>query len=345
MLSNDYMEKIDFVLTWVDGTDPKWIAEKRKYEKYIIESSEEANAECRYRPETEMLRYWFRGVEKFAPWVNKIHFVTCGQKPYWLNGNHKKLNLVNHNDYIPSQYLPTFSSNVIELNLHRLPNLKEQFVLFNDDMYLLQPIRESFYFREGNPVLSADLRYPRYLRYNNWGRFLYNDYCIVNRCFYIKESIWKNRGKWFNLKELGAKRVRQNILCFLANRTLPVRIYEHVPNPHLKSSLQELWDVCGDIMDNTSKSKFRSDEQVNQYLLCAWNQAKGLFVPIRDEKRGKQFEICPENIERIVAAIKNQQYPQVCLNDSPINTQNDMCIDKICNAFNVILPEKSEFEI
>ena len=141
------MEKIDFVLTWVDGTDPKWIAEKRKYEKQIIESSEEANAECRYRPETEMLRYWFRGVEKFAPWVNKIHFVTCGQKPYWLNGNHKKLNLVNHNDYIPSQYLPTFSSNVIELNLHRLPNLKEQFVLFNDDMYLLQPIRESFYFR------------------------------------------------------------------------------------------------------------------------------------------------------------------------------------------------------
>ena len=345
MLSNDYMEKIDFVLTWVDGTDPKWIAEKRKYEKYIIESSEEANAECRYRPETEMLRYWFRGVEKFAPWVNKIHFVTCGQKPYWLNGNHKKLNLVNHNDYIPSQYLPTFSSNVIELNLHRLPNLKEHFVLFNDDMYLLQPIRESFYFREGNPVLSADLRYPRYLRYNNWGRFLYNDYCIVNRCFYIKESIWGNRGKWFNLKELGTKRVRQNILCFLANRTLPVRIYEHVPNPHLKSSLQELWDVCGDIMDNTSKSKFRSDEQVNQYLLCAWNQAKGLFVPIRDEKRGKQFEISPNNIDRIVSAIENQQYPQVCLNDSPVNTENDICIEKICHAFNKILPDKSEFEI
>jgi hypothetical protein len=26
------MEKIDFVITWVDGSDPKWLAEKNKYE-------------------------------------------------------------------------------------------------------------------------------------------------------------------------------------------------------------------------------------------------------------------------------------------------------------------------
>jgi hypothetical protein len=26
------MEKIDFVLTWVDGNDPEWLAEKRKWE-------------------------------------------------------------------------------------------------------------------------------------------------------------------------------------------------------------------------------------------------------------------------------------------------------------------------
>lgn len=338
------MEKIDFVVTWVDSSDPKWIAEKRKYEGTIIKSSEEANAECRYRTNDELLRFWFRSIEKFAPWVNKIHFVTCGQKPSWLNGNHPRLNLVNHKDYIPSQYLPTFSSNVIELNLHRLPSLEEHFVLFNDDMYLLQPISDIFFFKKGEPVLSADLRYPRYLGYNNWGRFLYNDYCIVNRCFGIKKAIWENRNKWFNLKELGTKRVCQNILCYLSNRTLPVRIYEHVANPHLKSSLQELWDNCGDIMDNTSKSKFRSDEQVNQYLLCAWNQAKGLFAPIHEDKRGKQFEISPNTIEKITWAIENKQYPQVCLNDSLVNVDNDACIQKICNAFKVILPEKSEFE-
>lgn len=26
------MDKIDFVLPWVDGSDPRWLAEKRSYE-------------------------------------------------------------------------------------------------------------------------------------------------------------------------------------------------------------------------------------------------------------------------------------------------------------------------
>ena len=35
------MEKIDFVLTWVDGSDPDWLAQRREYqpgrgEKHII---------------------------------------------------------------------------------------------------------------------------------------------------------------------------------------------------------------------------------------------------------------------------------------------------------------------
>lgn len=336
--------KIDFVVTWVNDSDPKWIAEKQKYEKYYVKSSVEANAECRYRTDPELLRYWFRGIEKNAPWVNKIHFVTCGQKPSWLNDNHPKLNLVNHDDYIPTQYLPTFSSNVIELNLHRLSSLEEHFVLSNDDFFLLQPVEKSLFFKDGDPVLSTDLRYPRYLGYNNWGRFLYNDYCVVNNSFDIRKTVWDNRNKWFNLKELGLKRVMHNFVCYMANKTLPVRIYEHVANPHLKSSIQELWDRHDDIMDNTCKSKFRSDEQVNQYLLCAWNQAKGRFVPIRDEKRGKQFEISPNNIEKIIWAIENKQYPQVCLNDSPINVDNDACIERICNAFRIIFPNKSGFE-
>ena len=342
--------RIDFLLAWVDGSDPKWIAEKKKYENQIVESSVEANAECRYRANTEMLRYWFRSVEKFAPWVNRIHFVTCGQKPDWLNIDHPRLNIVNHEDFIPSQYLPTFNADTIEMNFHRIEELSEQYVYFNDDMLLLQPIEDSFFFKNGMPVLSADLRYPWYLGYDywgytNWGRKMYNGYCVVNSSFNLSKSIWENRSKWFNIKELGLRRVRQNFLRYIANRTLPVRDYEHVANPHLKSSLQELWDRCGDIMDNTSKSKFRSDVQVGQWALCAWNQAKGLFAPIRDEKRGKLFEISPNNIDSIISAIENQQYPQICLNDTQWNTENDMCIEKMCHAFNKILPDKSEFEV
>ena len=40
--------KIDLVITWVDGTDPDWLQEKRLYES-DVEWSESNNAN-RYRP-------------------------------------------------------------------------------------------------------------------------------------------------------------------------------------------------------------------------------------------------------------------------------------------------------
>lgn len=341
------MEKIDFVITWVDGSDPEWLAEKNKYkdtENIPVLSTDDANADCRYRADYDLLRYWFRGVEQYAPWVNKIHFVTCGQKPEWLNDNHPKLNLVNHHEYIPKKYLPTFNANVIEMNFHCLSKLSECFVFFNDDMFLLKPVEPSFFFKNNSPVLPADLRYPKSIGYNNWSRLVFNDYCIVNNTFDMFKSIWNNRKKWFNIQELGMKRVRQNILCYLANKSLPIGTYGHLANPHLKSSFTELWDRWPDVMDNTCVHKFRSDDQVNQWLLCAWNQAKGRFSPIRDNKRGKCFKISPTNIDEIVQTIEKQLFPQVCLNDTLLNTDNDVYNERICSAFNSILPSKSTFE-
>ncbi len=338
------MEKIDFVVTWVDGTDPEWLAEKRKWQTGSDLAGDDANNECRYRPEAEMLRYWFRAVERFAPWVNKIHFVTCGQKPDWLNVNHPKLSLVNHKDYIPSEYLPTFNSNVIELNYHRLPGLAEHFVLFNDDVFLTNSVLPDFFFNNGMPVLLSDLRYSNKVGYNNWSRTVFNDYCLVKNSFNIRKSIWENKRKWFNVKELGLKRVRQNFVCYMANKTLPVGIYGHVALPHLKSSLQEVWDRYPDIMEQVSMYKFRTDDQVNQWLLCAWNQAKGSFYPVHESKIGKNFSLSPHNVDELCDAVRSQKYPQVCINDTKNNTEHDRCMEEIVRAFDTILPEKSSFE-
>ena len=76
------MDKIDFVLPWVDGSDKEWIAQKNQYmatRTNILSGDPEANAGNRYR-DYGLLKYWFRSVERFAPWVNRVFFVTCGQK-------------------------------------------------------------------------------------------------------------------------------------------------------------------------------------------------------------------------------------------------------------------------
>jgi hypothetical protein len=340
------MEKIDFVIPWVDGSDINWLTEKNKYKSrdFGISGEVVANSEIRYR-DNGLLKYWFRGVETFAPWVNKIHFVTCGQKPDWLNENHPKLNLVNHRDYIPEQFLPTFNANTIELNYHRIKELVEKFVYFNDDTFLLQSVEPEFFFRDGVPVLETNLRYLSIIGYDNWSRLLFNDYCIICKSFDTNKSIWENRKKWFCVSKLGYKRAGRNLLCFIANRTLPVGQYCHLALPHLKSTFQEVWDKWPDVMYQVSKHKFRADDQVNQWLLCAWNQAKGDFYPVNGNSLGKRFSLCPSELDCICETIKKQSLPQICINENALSHDMEYCSVELVKAFESILPHKSEFEI
>lgn len=347
------MDTIDFVIPWVDGEDSQWKAEKTRYEKAWFSkgvaldetvSVDDANADCRYR-ELGFLRFWFRSVEQFAPWVNRVYFVTCGQRPNWLNVNHPKLVLVNHRDFIPEKYLPTFCSNVIELNLHRIAGLSEHFVYFNDDIFLLRPVKPGFFFKDGDPLLLSSLRYPKYLGINNWSHHAFNDYCLVNRCHNMGKSIWENRRKWFDIKELGLREAFRNFICYLANKSLPVGNYGHVALPNLKSTIADIWGKCYDSLDHACSFKFRSDDQLNQWVFCAWNQALGKFYPSRLEEKGRRILISPENMEWICSVIEGQLLPQVCLNDTEKNTDPNLCSERIVSSLNKVFPLKSSFEL
>lgn len=335
---------IDFVITWVDGADSDFISLKNSYASDVEMDNIEANGDCRYRSSSDMLRYWFRSIEQFAPWVRRVYFVTCGQKPTWLDSSNPKLYLVDHRDFIPEKYLPTFNARTIELNIHRIKGLAERFVLFNDDMFLLRPVSPDFFFKEGNPVLVTDLRYPRNLNYANWCRVMFNDFCIVNKHFDVRKSIWEHRSKWFSIKELGLKRARQNLTSFLVNKSLPVGNYAHLALPHLKSTFEEIWDIKKEIMDTTCKRKFRSDDQVNQWLCCGWNQAKGAFYSAHEDSLGIRVVISPKTIERACELIRNQSVPQICANDTSLNLDYSTSNERLLSAFASILPRKSSFE-
>lgn len=341
------MEKIDFVLTWVDGSDPQWLAEKRMYDRLEPKSpllSADSDSECRYR-DFGFLKYWFRGVELFAPWVNKVYFVTCGQKPAWLDANHPKLVCVHHRDFIPGRFLPTFNSNTIELNLHRIQGLSEQFVLFNDDVFLLNAVSPSFFFRDGNPVLHTTLRLPNYFGVNNWSRVSFNNFCLIHEHFKVGDSIWKNRKKWFSVSQLGPRKALRNYICYLAYRDMPVGHYGHVALPHLKSTMADVWEKCSTFMEVASTSKFRRDNQVNQWLFCAWDQALGKFYPSTLDKLGLRIEIAPEYADWIVQVMTERRIPVICLNDNVDNTDASVCAQRIISAFDQLFPRKSSFEL
>ncbi len=334
------MEKIDFVIMWVDGNDPKWQKERSKY-------NPDSNADgsiYRYR-DFNLLKYWFRGVEKFAPWVNKIHFVTWGHVPDWLDTNNKKINIVRHEDFIPKEYLPTFNANTIELNLHRIKNLSDNFVLFNDDVYLIKKTKKSDFFYGNIPkdLAALNVHCPKKSLISQY--FGINDVNIINEHFDFKSSIKNNLLKWLNIKN-GSKNFRT--ICLLGCPRFPGFYQQHIANSYNKKTLQEVWEKEREILHNTCLNKFRTTVDVNQWLFKEWQIASGNFKP-RSIKFGKSFYIDRDGIDKVnkkvTNYIKKQKGKIISINDGKM-TEEDFfkIVADLEKSFNTTLSEKSSFE-
>ena len=139
---------IDVVYTWVDGTDPQWIARKRAAAEQNTgeRMSEAAAADLRFVAHDE-LRHSLRSLEQYAPWVRHIYLVTDRQRPEWLREDHPRITVVDHTEIAPEgSLLPSFNSQAIEANLHRIEGLSEHFIYFNDDVFLSSPIAPDLFF-------------------------------------------------------------------------------------------------------------------------------------------------------------------------------------------------------
>jgi hypothetical protein len=94
--------------------------------------------------------------------VRKIWVVTAGQRPEWLVADDERISIVDHADILPTDALPTFNSHAIEAALHHIDGLAEQFVYFNDDMFVARPARPELFFTPNGlaRVFSSDARPP-----------------------------------------------------------------------------------------------------------------------------------------------------------------------------------------
>lgn len=135
-------EDIDAVFTWVDDSDPAFRAA-------LLRHAPDGCDRWRYRNNGE-LRFSLRSLFCFAPWMRRIHVLTNGQVPPWLDRSHPRIHFVTHQEVFPApEYLPTFNSNAIEMCLHRIPGLSRRFLYFNDDVFLGGTARPADFFPDG----------------------------------------------------------------------------------------------------------------------------------------------------------------------------------------------------
>lgn len=331
-------DKIDFIITWVDESDPKW----RKDFEYF--SAKEGHAieksAARYR-DWETLKYWFRGIEKFAPWVNKIYFVTYGHLPKWLNTDNPKLVIVKHEDFIPLAFLPTFNSSTIEFFFHKIEGLSDRFVYFNDDMFLIDSVSPERFFRKGLPCDIGVLTVHKPERGIFSARVL-KSIGLINLHFNKNKVIRKNLFKWYHLSY--CKFSIRDILFHKLN-FFPGFINHHLPQGYLKKTYDDVWEHCKKDLDRSCSDKFRTYGDISHWLIRYWQLASGSFTPYNVFKDGKVYYLSDMNISDSVDCISHQKKKLVCLNDGEHVTHFEDYKERILRAFEQILPEKSSFEL
>lgn len=154
---------IDVVIAWVDGDDPK-LAEKRS--RYLpgnrITTSSGAHS-TRFASSNE-IRYCVLSILRFAPFVRNIFIVTDEQDPgidgvvrNYFPDRAESVRIVDHSEIFEGfeKHLPTFNSISIANMIWRIRGLSDNFVYFNDDTFLVRPLKPEDWFINGRPVMRG----------------------------------------------------------------------------------------------------------------------------------------------------------------------------------------------
>jgi Stealth protein CR2, conserved region 2/Stealth protein CR1, conserved region 1 len=160
---------IDVVVAWVDGSDPKHRAKRKRYladPGRNVKKPERAATDERRFSDNDEIRFCLRSIRNYAPWVRMIWLVTDNQVPAAIDRRRAEqcnIRIVDHREIFRGygQLLPTFNSLAIETMLWRIEGLADRFLYFNDDMMLVGPVEPTDFFSDDGKV---DLRG----RWTNW---------------------------------------------------------------------------------------------------------------------------------------------------------------------------------
>ena len=144
--------QIDLVYLWVDGSDPVHIEERRKHLKTWKSRDKTAIANYRWHDNGE-LYLSILSARKYAPWIRKIFVVvSLAQRPKFsqefCEGAKPTITFIDDCHLLPMSAIPTFNSQALEANLHKIPDLSEQFLYANDDESFGAPVDPTDFFDE-----------------------------------------------------------------------------------------------------------------------------------------------------------------------------------------------------
>lgn len=297
---------IDIVVPMVFPSDALW---QKKYNSVCGKYGRSTVSS-----EPERVRSWgtekffFRGIAKFMPWVNAIHLIldSESQVPEWLNTD--EVHVVFHKDIMPEDILPTFNSQAIEMWLHNIEGLSDQFIYANDDMIACSPLKRTDFFMLGKPVIHCEEK-------------KYDDLNGIFRtvCRQTLNMVAKDAGKTFG----------HGILLKDG----------HSYAPMLLDTLKEAVAKYGKRM-KSSCTPFREGKNLIQYL---YTYMQWLSGNCRDGHHTHHYFSLSTDAEKMRKVLRSGEAGVCCFNDSGAGNWKKVG-EFVREELNAILGEKCKYE-
>lgn len=292
-------DDIDIVITWVDSSDSKWLEMKEYYKNNSSKLCD--NSDIRFPNKSfssTELYYCVSSINKYLPWVRKIFILTCfNQSPEWVD-QFPNVKIIDHTKVIPNEYLPTFNSRAIECYLHKIPNLSEKFIYFNDDCYVAKYLKKKFFFKNNFPITTGKLR---------------------ELPFYYRSNFLKNIYSNFPLFRQGKKVIISgNILNYELLNKNKIVSPSHVALPLTKEIMKYINKEFRNNVEITSRSKFRSVDSLRVTYLAS------NFTPYLSKYGGDKKVMSMIGIKNL-NEVKDQKL--ICINDVHENSSFKKLID------------------
>ena len=304
-------EKLDFVITWVNSSDEKW---KKSFSKDYQDSKLfpcDSMTVNRYRSQINELKYSLRSIQASCrDLINRIFIVIHDDQtmPEWLIEN-DKLIVIRHSTIMEGNI--SYNSLAIESYLGNIPDISENFVYLNDDIWLL-----------GNWKITDFINNKKLVFYtedNEKGRIIKNDH-------------GSHQYAWNNIHKLLNKLYPETI-----NNFRPV--LSHAPYILSKTSFNEHYNLPEII--ETKKSKFRNYTDVG--VACGFQQYSNYYKNKAIQKKLKEININVKQLLNTYGSIDNNARV-LTLQDDFIDELNTEDKNKVFMILDCLFPIPSMFE-
>lgn len=300
---------IDIVIPYVNNQDVKWQGSFeywKHHENLDNDNRDQVVSNIRYR-DMGTFQFFFRSVEKYCPWFNKIFLILQNENqiPRWLDTTNPRLRIVYHDEYIPSDLLPTFNSNVIEMFVSDIPDLSDNYILCNDDTFFINNIQPEMFFINNKPVYCKSKLNDMSI-HDDFSKTISNNYDLL-------EEITGTREYYYHW---------------------------HLQTPHKKSTEKEiLRKYRSKIKDSFKTSRFRNRSNYTTWLYDEYLKIMNLGINNPSLYRG-----CSNIILSNIDFSRYKNHKLICVNDTPNTKDFYGSSEKLRVFLQSKLPNKSSFE-